>query len=91
MDSRTDLFAIGALLFEMLSGRPAFNGPSAIEALHAILHDQPPALVGSLAVIDTDRVIQRALMKNPASGIRRRKRWRGASGRVSRGATCRGP
>ena len=66
VDARTDLFAIGALLFEMLSGRPAFNGPSAIEALHAVLHDQPPALVGSLAVIDTDRVIQRALMKDPA-------------------------
>ena len=65
VDARTDLFAIGALLFEMLSGRPAFNGPSAIEALHAVLHDQPPALVGSLAVIDTDRVIQRALMKDP--------------------------
>ena len=65
VDARTDLFAIGALLFEMLSGRPAFNGPSAIEALHSVLHDQPPALVGSLAVIDADRVIQRALMKNP--------------------------
>jgi TolB-like protein len=66
VDARTDLFAIGALLFEMLSGRPAFNGRSAIEALHAVLHDQPPALVGSLAVIDTDRVIQRALMKDPS-------------------------
>jgi serine/threonine protein kinase/tetratricopeptide (TPR) repeat protein len=66
VDARTDLFAIGALLFEMLSGHPAFNGPSAIEALHAVLHDQPPALVGSLAVIDTDRVIQRALMKDPS-------------------------
>ena len=66
VDARTDLFAIGALLFEMLSGRPAFNGPSAIEALHAVLHDQPPALVGSLAIVDADRVIQRALMKDPA-------------------------
>ena len=66
VDARTDLFAIGAVLFEMLSGRPAFNGPSAIEALHAVLHDQPPALVGSLAVIDADRVIQRALMKDPS-------------------------
>jgi eukaryotic-like serine/threonine-protein kinase len=66
VDARTDLFAIGSLLFEMLSGRPAFNGASAIEALHAVLHDQPPALVGSLAVIDADRIIQRALMKEPA-------------------------
>ncbi len=66
LDARTDLFAVGALLFEMLSGRPAFNGPSAIEALHAVLHEQPPALVGSLAVVDADRVIQRALAKDPA-------------------------
>ena len=64
VDARTDLFAMGALLFEMLSGRPAFNGPSAIEALHAVLHEHPPALVGSLAVVDADRVIQRALAKD---------------------------
>ena len=66
VDARTDLFAAGALLFEMLSGRPAFNGPSAIETLHAVLHEQPPALVGSLAVVEADRIIQRALMKAPA-------------------------
>jgi non-specific serine/threonine protein kinase len=65
VDARTDLFAVGSLLFEMLSGRPAFNGAAPIEALHAVLHDQPPALVGSLAVVDADRVIQRALMKSP--------------------------
>jgi TolB-like protein len=64
VDVRTDIFAVGALLFEMLSGRPAFNGASAIETLHAVIHDQPPALVGSLAVVDTDRVIQRAMMKS---------------------------
>jgi len=65
IDARTDLFAMGALLFEMLSGRPAFNGATPIEALHAVLHDDPPALVGSLAVVDADRVIQRAMMKAP--------------------------
>jgi eukaryotic-like serine/threonine-protein kinase len=65
VDARADLFAVGAMLFEMLSGRPAFNGPSAIEILHAVLHEQPPALVGSLAIVDADRVVQRGLMKNP--------------------------
>jgi non-specific serine/threonine protein kinase len=65
IDSRTDLFAAGAMLFEMLSGRPAFGGASPIDALHAVLHEQPPALVGSLAVVDADRVIQRAMMKSP--------------------------
>jgi serine/threonine protein kinase/tetratricopeptide (TPR) repeat protein len=66
VDARSDIFALGAMLFEMLSGRPAFNGPTAIEALHAVLNEHPPALVGSLAVVDADRVVQRALMKNPA-------------------------
>ena len=65
VDARTDLFAVGALLFEMLSGRPAFNGAGPIDALHAVLHEQPPALVGSPVVVDADRVIQRALMKPP--------------------------
>jgi serine/threonine protein kinase/tetratricopeptide (TPR) repeat protein len=65
VDARGDLFAVGAMLFEMLSGRPAFNGPGAIEILHAVLHEQPPALIGSLAVVDVDRVVQRGLMKNP--------------------------
>jgi TolB-like protein len=66
LDARTDVFAAGALLFELLSGRPAFTGPTAIEVLHAVLHDQPPALVGSLAIVEADRVIQRALAKQTA-------------------------
>src|SRR5690606_22544256 len=37
-----------------------------IEVLHAVLNEQPPALVGSLAVVEVDRVIQRALAKQPA-------------------------
>jgi TolB-like protein len=65
VDARTDLFAVGALLFEMLSGRPAFQGAAPIDALHGVLHEHPPALVGSLAVVDADRVIQRAMMKAP--------------------------
>ena len=66
VDARADLFAVGAVLFEMLSGRPAFPGNSAIDILHAVVHDHPPALVGSLAVVEADRVIQHALAKFPA-------------------------
>jgi TolB-like protein len=65
IDARTDLFAVGTLLFEMLSGRPAFPGTSPVDSLHAVLHEQPPALVGSIALVDADRVIQRAMMKSP--------------------------
>ena len=66
LDARTDLFAAGAILFEMLAGRPAFAGHSFVEALHATLHEHPPALVGSPAVAAADRVIRRALAKRPA-------------------------
>ena len=54
------------MLFEMLAGRPAFNGATAVAILHATLHEQPPALTGSPAVAAMDRVIRRALSKRPA-------------------------
>ena len=66
VDARSDLFAAGAILFEMLAGRPAFGGRNVVEILHATLHEQPPALTGSPAVAAVDRVIRRALAKRPA-------------------------
>jgi serine/threonine-protein kinase len=66
LDARSDLFAAGAILFEMLAGRPAFDGRNAVEILHATVYEQPPALTGSPAVAAADRVIRRALAKRPA-------------------------
>lgn len=60
-----DLFAAGALLFEMLAGRPAFGGHLTVEVLHAVVHQRPPALAGPPVVVAVDRVIQRALAKRP--------------------------
>ena len=65
LDARSDLFAAGAILFEMLAGRPAFTGRTMVEILHATLHEQPPALTGSPAIAAADRVIRRALAKRP--------------------------
>ena len=65
VDARTDLFAVGAILFEMLAGRPAFSGRTVTAVLNATLTEQPPALAGSAAVAAVDRVIRRALAKNP--------------------------
>jgi non-specific serine/threonine protein kinase len=67
VDARCDLFALGAILFEMLAGRPAFGGRSVVDILHATLHEQPPALTGSPAVAAVDRVIRRALAKRPSA------------------------
>ena len=66
VDARTDLFAVGAILFEMLAGRPAFSGRTVMEIINATLTEQPPALTGSPAVAAVDRVIRRALAKSPS-------------------------
>ena len=66
VDARADIFAAGLVLFEMLSGRAAFAGTSAIDVLHAVVHEHPPALMGSPAVVALDRIIQRAVAKLPA-------------------------
>lgn len=66
VDARSDLFVAGAVLFEMLAGRPAFGGGTVVDILHATLHEQPPAVTGSPAAAAVDRVIRRALAKRPA-------------------------
>jgi serine/threonine protein kinase/tetratricopeptide (TPR) repeat protein len=63
VDYHCDLFAAGAILFEMLAGRPAFGGRTVVDILHATLHEQPPALIGTAAVAAVDRVIRHALAK----------------------------
>jgi TolB-like protein len=65
VDARSDLFAVGVILFEMLAGRPAFAGRAVIDVLHATLHEQPPALTGPPVVAAVDRVIRRAFAKQP--------------------------
>jgi serine/threonine protein kinase len=65
VDSRTDLFSAAAILYEALSGRPAFLGTTVVEVLSATLHEQPPALAGDSAVVAFDRLLRRALAKRP--------------------------
>jgi serine/threonine protein kinase len=62
----TDLFAAGAVLYEAIASRPAFIGASPVEILLATLHEEPPALTGSPAVVALDRALRRALAKRPA-------------------------
>jgi hypothetical protein len=66
-DARTDIFAFGAVLYEMVTGRKAFAGPNHAALIAAILDSQPPR-VSSLeprAPAFLDQVAQRCLMKDP--------------------------
>jgi serine/threonine protein kinase/tetratricopeptide (TPR) repeat protein len=64
-DARTDLFAMGAILFEILTARPAFPGRTIAAICHATLYEEPPPLAGSPAVASVDRIIRRGLAKRP--------------------------
>ena len=67
VDARSDLFAAAAILFEALAGKPAFAGNSAMEIFHSVLYETPPALCGSQAISAVDRIVRRAMDKNPAN------------------------
>jgi len=65
LDARTDLFAMGATLYEMLAGTPAFGGATSLDVLHATLHDAPAALGGSRTIESVNRIVLRLLAKRP--------------------------
>ena len=66
LDHRSDVFSLGAVLYQMLAGRPPFRRESAAETMSAILRDDPPALADVRAIpAPVERLIQRCLAKAP--------------------------
>ena len=66
-DARTDIFAFGAMLYEMLCGLRAFDGDSQASLISAILRDDPPAISAQQALVpdSLDRVVRTCLAKQP--------------------------
>jgi Tol biopolymer transport system component len=65
-DHRADIFAFGAVVYEMLSGHRAFAGDSSVERMTAILKHDPPAILAGAVPPQLDRVVHRCLEKIPA-------------------------
>jgi eukaryotic-like serine/threonine-protein kinase len=66
-DARTDIFAFGAVLYEMLSGKRAFRRETTAETMTAVLKEDPPELTdpGHVVAPAIDRIVRRCLEKNP--------------------------
>ena len=64
-DQRSDIFACGSILYEMLCGRRVFEGASDLETASAILNDQPSPLPPRVAP-ELGRIVRRCLEKDPA-------------------------
>ncbi len=67
IDHRSDLFSLGAVLYEMVTGHHAFDGASVIEIIEAILHHEAPPLDGSRGPWPKElmQIIGRLLEKTP--------------------------
>jgi Tol biopolymer transport system component len=74
-DARTDIFAFGAVLYEMVTGRKAFEGKSRASLIAAILEREPPppSSLQQLVPRALDRLVRRCLSKDPD------ERWQSAA------------
>lgn len=66
-DARSDIFALGCVIYEMVTGRRAFSGEGSQEVLAATLRDEPPDPAGIVADLPDDlrMILMRSLAKEP--------------------------
>src|SRR5262249_29779885 len=69
VDSRSDIFALGVLLYECIAGRPAFSGKNAIEIVAQVIHVNPPlpSSINPRVPPALDRITHKAIAKQPAA------------------------
>src|SRR5206468_7417598 len=65
--NRTDIFAFGSVLYEMLSGKRAFHRDTAPETMTAILKEEPPEWATDSKIVSPalERIVRRCLEKEP--------------------------
>ena len=86
LDAQSDLFAVGAILFELLVGEVAFPGETTAEVFHGVMNEPLPSVGGSPALAAVDRVIHRATAKKaPRPLCTRRHHGAGSSRRAAAG------
>jgi serine/threonine-protein kinase len=87
VDGRSDIYSLGCVLFEMVSGRPPFLGdsPVAVASKQVLEQPVPPSKLNSDVTPDLDAVILRALAKNPANRYQSAEEMRADLERARRG------
>ena len=93
VDRRSDLFAVGLVLYEMLAGKLPFQGRTSAERTTALLRDEPAALPANIPGLPAgiDRVIARCLKKTPDERFQSADELLRALDTGSQGAGPKGP